>query len=189
MLLVISGPSGVGKTTIGRAVEKAFGGVFSVSLTTRPMTDTDVDGVDYNFVDQTTFDRYRQDGQLLEWAEVFDHCYGTVRDPIEEGLTDGKLMILEIDVHGAIAVKKKMPDCRAFFVLPPDEQTLLDRLRDRRRDGEAEIQRRFSKAKQEIARARSSDVYDHFVVNDDLQETIDESISWVRHQLSTPGQG
>ena len=188
MLLIISGPSGVGKTTISRAVEKAFGGVLSVSLTTRPMTETDIDGVDYDFVDQAIFDQHRQDGKFLEWAEVFDYCYGTLRAPIEEGLADGRLVILEIDVQGAIKVKQEMPDCHAFFILPPDEQTLLDRLRNRRRDGESEIQGRFSKAKQEIARARSSDVYDYFVVNDNLQETIDESISWVRHQRSVLGQ-
>ena len=135
-------------------------------------------------LDQAIFDQHRQGGQFLEWAEVFDYRYGTLRAPIEEGLADGRLVILEIDVQGAIKVKQEMPDCHAFFILPPDEQTLLDRLRNRRRDGESEIQGRFSKAKQEIARARSSDVYGHFVVNDDLQEAIDESISWVRQQLS-----
>jgi guanylate kinase len=185
MLLIISGPSGVGKTTISRAVEKAFGGVLSVSLTTRPMTETDIDGVDYHFVDQVTFDRHRQGGRFLEWAEVFDYCYGTLRAPIKKGLADGKLVILEIDVQGAIKAKQEMPDCHALFILPPDEQTLLDRLRSRRRDDESEIQRRFSKAKQEIARARSSEVYDYFVVNDDLEEAIDESILWVRQQLGT----
>jgi len=187
MLLIISGPSGVGKTTISHAVVEALGGVLSVSITTRPMTETDIDGIDYHFVDQRTFDRYRHNGLLLEWAEVFGHCYGTVRDSVKEGLADSKLVILEIDVQGAIKVKQEMPDCYAFFILPPDEKTLLSRLRGRRRDGESEIQGRFSKAKLEIARARSSDVYDHFVINDDLKEAIDQSILWVREQLGTQG--
>ena len=185
MLLIISGPSGVGKTTISQAVAEALGGVLSVSLTTRPMTDSDVGGVDYHFVNKATFDRYRQDGRLLEWAEVFGHCYGTVRDSVEEGLANSKLVILEIDVQGAIKVKQEMPDCYAFFILPPDEQTLLGRLRDRRRDSEAKIQERLAKAREEIAHANSSAVYRHFVVNDDLQEAIDQSIIWVREQLGT----
>jgi guanylate kinase len=188
MLLVVSGPSGVGKTTICRAIQKGLGGVLSVSVTTRPEAQSDVDGVDYHFVSQSDFDQYRHDGQLLEWAEVYGHLYGTVRDPVEEALANGKLVILEIDVQGAILVKKSIPDCRSIFVLPPDDESLLNRLKSRERDSEVVIQERLDKARQETALARSSCVYDHFVINDDLEVAIDESVSWIRRELAVKGR-
>jgi guanylate kinase len=154
LLLVISGPSGVGKTTITREVERLMDGVFSVSVTTRPMTAADVEGRDYYFVDDTTFDRMRDGGELLEWAEVFGkHRYGTPRKPVEDQLRAGKLMILEIDVQGGMQIKRKCPDAFMIFVLPPSDDELLRRLTGRGRDSEEAINRRFAAAKKEIETA------------------------------------
>ncbi len=172
LLLVLSGPSGVGKTTIARHIEKELGGVFSVSMTTRPKTVKDTEGVDYTFVNREQFERQRGAGEMLEWASVFDHFYGTPRRPVVEALERGELVILEIDVEGAIQVKIRLPDAFAIFIEPPNEQALLDRLRNRKRDDEAVIQRRFAEAKREIDRARSSQVYDRFIVNEDLSEAM-----------------
>ncbi len=180
LLLIISGPSGVGKTTITHEVERRLGGRFSVSLTTRPQTPKDTEGEDYFFVTRDDFERARNGGELLEWAEVFENCYGTPRRPVEEALARGELMILEIDVLGAGEVKAKMPDAETIFVLPPSEATLLKRLRARRREDEATIQRRFARAKDEIALARSSGTYRHFVVNDDLERVVEEAVGIVR---------
>ena len=172
LLLVISGPSGVGKTTIARHVERELGGVFSVSMTTRPKTDKDTEGVDYTFVDPAEFERQRDAGELLEWARVFENYYGTPRRPVIEALERGELIILEIDVEGAVQVKHHLPEAFAIFIEPPNEQALLERLRSRQREDESVIQRRFAKARLEIERARSSNAYDRFIVNDDLSEAM-----------------
>ena len=183
LLLIISGPSGVGKTTITHHVERALGGRFSVSVTTRPKTDKDTEGNDYYFIDRAEFDRRRDLGELLEWAEVFGNCYGTPRQPVEEALAAGDLMLLEIDVAGAIQVKAKLPDAFALFVLPPDEDTLLERLRRRGREDESVIQRRFKKAKDEIAQAQACGAYDAFIVNDKLDDAVKEAVERVHREL------
>lgn len=128
MLLIISGPSGVGKTSITRGVERSIAdSVFSVSATTRPKTDADVEGVDYHFVTDAEFERMRAAREFLESAEVFGRKYGTPRRWVEEQLARGRLVILEIDVQGARQVKGAMPEAFGLFVLPPSEDALLER--------------------------------------------------------------
>lgn len=181
MLLIISGPSGVGKTTITRAVERSIpDGVFSVSATTRQRTPTDVEGVDYHFVSDAEFDRMVAAGEFLEWANVFGKKYGTPRLWVEEQLRRGRLVILEIDVQGAIQVKRAMPQAFGIFVLPPDERVLLERLRNRRREPEDVIQRRFAEAKHEITQARASTAYDEYLVNADLPTAIARAVQIVK---------
>lgn len=189
LLLVISGPSGVGKTTITHEVERIMGGVFSVSVTTRPRTPADVEGRDYYFIDDATFDRMRDSGELLEWAEVFGkHRYGTPRQAVEDHLRAGRLVILEIDVQGGLQIKAKCPEAYMIFVLPPSDEELLRRLRKRGRDDEDAMQRRFAAAKREIATARASHAYDAFIVNDDLTAAVQRACDLVRARLgrSTP---
>ena len=183
LLLIISGPSGVGKTTITHRVRVRLGAVFSVSMTTRPITGEDTDGVDYHFVDEATFKRHRDAGNLLEWAKVFGNYYGTPRRPVEENLAAGRLMILEIDVEGAIQIKKNMPECFALFIEPPTEEALLQRLRRRQREDEQTIRGRFARAKHEIDRARECGAYDAFIVNDDLDTAVDQAVQAVADEL------
>ncbi len=181
LLVIISGPSGVGKTTITRGVERSFAdSVFSVSVTTRAKTDADVEGVDYRFIDDATFDAMIERDELLEWADVFGKKYGTPRAWVEEQLARGRLVILEIDVDGARQVKEKLPDALGVFILPPSEEVLLERLRARKRESEEQIQKRFAEARREIAEAKDSDVYDTFVVNDDLERAMNEAVETVR---------
>lgn len=197
LLLIISGPSGVGKTTITHAIEQEFAGrprdggagaVFSVSATTRPKTAADREGVDYHFVDDAEFDRLVREDAFLEWANVFGKRYGTLRGWVRERLGEGRLVILEIDVQGAINVKRQMPAPHSFgiFVLPPSEEVLLERLRARKREDETAIQRRFAEAKREIATARTCGAYDAFIVNDDLKRAVNEAVGIVRGRLA-PG--
>lgn len=181
LLLIISGPSGVGKTTITRGVERSIAGsVFSVSVTTRAKTAADVEGVDYRFIDDAEFDRMIAADELLEWADVFGKRYGTPRRWVDEQLSRGRLVILEIDVEGAKQVKARMPEAFGLFIMPPSEQTLLERLRSRKREGEDLIQKRFAEATREIAEAKACGVYDKFLVNDDLPRAIDEAIKTVQ---------
>jgi guanylate kinase len=176
LLLVISGPSGAGKTTIARQIEKRLGGAFSVSATTRAQTEADVDGRDYTFMTPEAFEEMVAAGEFLEHAEVFGRDrYGTPRRPVEQLLSDGKLVILEIDVQGGLQVRHAAPDAYMIFVLPPSEEELLRRLRGRRREDEAKIQRRFEEAQREISTAKRSGAYDAFIINDDLERAIGEA--------------
>jgi guanylate kinase len=183
MLLIISGPSGVGKTTITRGVERAIGdSVFSVSATTRAKTAADVEGVDYHFVGDGEFERMKAAGEFLETAGIYGKKYGTPRAWVLEQLKRGRLVILEIDVQGAIQVKTQVPEAFSIFVLPPSEESLLQRLRDRKREDGAAIARRFDAAKHEIATARSCGVYDAFIVNGSLDQAIAQAVEAVRQE-------
>lgn len=180
LLLVISGPSGVGKTTVTRGAEAAVPGAdFSVSVTTRPRTAADRDGVDYTFVSDAEFDRLIAEDALLEHADVFGKRYGTPRSEVESRLAAGHVVILEIDVEGARQIKQRAPGALCVFIMPPSEDTLLQRLRDRKREDEAAIQRRFAEARREIETARACGAYDAFVVNDDLEQTIGRVVDLV----------
>jgi guanylate kinase len=180
MLLIISGPSGVGKTTITRGVERSIAdSVFSVSCTTRPKTAADVEGVDYHFVTDAEFERMKAAGEFLETADIYGKKYGTPRKWVDEQLKRGRLVILEIDVVGAINVKRALPEAYAIFVLPPSEEALIERLRARKREDEGAIARRFASAKKEIEHAKSCGVYDEFLVNERLDDAIGKAVMHV----------
>ncbi len=183
LLLIISGPSGAGKTTIAHEVERALGALPSVSLTTRPRLAKDTPGKHYEFVDRAGFERRRDAGELLGWA-VFGNLYGTPRGPVEQALAAGKLVLLEIDVRGAAQVKAAMPAALGVFILPPSEEALLQRLRSRGRDDEATIARRFAEARREIEDARAGGVYDRYVVNDGLARAVEEVVGLVMGEMA-----
>lgn len=188
MLLVISGPSGVGKTTITRAIERSIpDAVFSVSATTRPRTEADVEGVDYTFHTVDEFQRRAAAGEFLEHAVYAGNHYGTLRQPVDAQLERGRLVILEIDVQGAKQVKEQMPEAFAIFILPPSEETLLTRLRARKRESEQIIQRRYEAARNEIAEARVCGAYNAFIINDTLDDSIADAMRIVtEHRGGTP---
>lgn len=189
LLLIISGPSGVGKTTITRGVERGIGdSVFSVSYTTRAKTEADTEGVDYHFISDERFEELEQENAFLESADVFGKKYGTRKRWVDEQLARGRLVILEIDVLGAQQVKTAMPDAFAMFILPPSEEELLNRLQNRKRESEEQIQKRFAEAKREIAFAKESDVYDTFVINEDVDRAIAEAIEKVAQARIAQGK-
>jgi guanylate kinase len=174
LLVVLSGPSGVGKTSIAHGLLQRFAGVFSVSATTRPCGPGEVDGRDYHFVDEARFQSMIDAGAFLEHAQVFGRSwYGTPREPVEAAMKLGQIAVLDIDVQGAEQVRRARPDMLGIFVLPPSPEDLLARLRRRAREDEATILRRFAQSQQEIARAKSSHTYDSFVVNDDLAACVE----------------
>ncbi len=182
LLVVISGPSGVGKTTIVHRVKDAFNATFSVSATTRPQSSSEINGTDYFFITPDAFHTKVQKNEFLEHAEVFGcHRYGTLREPVEAELSSGNIMLLDIDVQGGMQVRDNMPESVRIFILPPSEQELMRRLEDRGRDDEDSIQRRFHEAKSEIKLAQESGAYEYFIVNDNLELAIAEITSIISH--------
>lgn len=185
LLLVVSGPSGVGKTTIVHRMQQRLGGRFSVSATTRPRSNEEQDGKDYYFVTTTEFDRMQRGGEFLEWAEVFGrHAYGTPRRPVETALERGELIILDIDVQGARQVRQAMPEAFMIFILPPGEDELMRRLQARGRDDQDAIDRRFAEAQHEIRQATEVRLYDAFVINNDLERAVEETCELVAARRS-----
>lgn len=174
LLVVICGPSGVGKTSIVREVKQRVDGIFSVSATTRARTAQDEEGVDYHFVSEHDFQGMIDRDEFLEHAQVFGRdWYGTPRPPIDRALADGNVVFLDIDVQGALQVHERCPEALLIFIMPPSEEALLARLRARGRDDEAAIQRRFAEAQREMSRSRESGAFDEFVVNSDLTAAQD----------------
>jgi len=185
LLVVISGPSGVGKTTIVHRVRDAVDAIFSVSATTRPRSDSEKEGEDYYFVSIDQFENMLQSGAFLENAEVFGrHRYGTPKEPVEAALAAGQVMLLDIDVQGGIQVRRNMPGALMIFILPPSDEELHRRLQDRGRDDAEAIDRRYNEAKREIRLARQSGAYDHFIVNDDLDLAVREATAIIRQARS-----
>lgn len=165
---MIAGPSGVGKGTVVREVLRRLpdGPMLSVSATTRPPRDGEVDGTDYYFVDDAGFDRMVADGEMLEWAEVFHgHRYGTPKGAVDLHRNAGRDVVLEIDVEGARWVRDRVPDAVMILLVPPSRDELERRLRSRGTEDDAGIAERLAKADWELAQAA---LFDHEVVNDDL---------------------
>lgn len=174
-IVVISGPSGVGKSTICRkVVEQMKDVVLSVSVTTRPRTDSEKDGYDYWFISEEEFQRRIKNDMFIEHAGVFGNSYGTPKDKVEELLKNGKTAILEIDVQGGKAVKDIYPNAVMIFILAPTQKHLAERLNDRARDDSLTNEKRLDGASVEIAAAWQH--YEHMVINDDLQQAVKEVI-------------
>lgn len=174
-LVVISGPSGAGKTSICQALlEQLPDAVWSVSATTRPRRAGEVDGESYEFLSDERFDARLAEGAFLEWAAYVGHRYGTPRRPIEQWLSEGRIVVMEIDVQGGMQVARRMPASVRIFVMPPDRESLRARLEGRKTEAKEQLHRRLAKADGEIATARDSGAYQHFVVNDVLDDTVEE---------------
>ena len=172
-LIVLSGPSGVGKSTAIRAMtERKQDFFFSVSATTRPMRPGERDGVDYYFMDRSQFMEQIRDGQLLEWAEYVGACYGTPAAPLRRALAEGQDALLDIDVQGGMQVKASEPGAVLIFLAPPDMDELERRLRGRGDTPPDVIAQRLEQARWECTQADA--YYDYVVVNDEISRAVDE---------------
>lgn len=169
-LFVVAAPSGAGKTTLVKALVARNPDLkFSISYTTRQKRRTEIDGVDYLFIDVDSFEQKRAEGELLEYAEVFDNYYATSRSQVEKLLAEGHNVLLEIDWQGARQVRTAMPECITIFILPPSLEELERRLRDRRTDSPEVIDRRLRDAVSDMSHW---DEFDYVIINDKLEQAV-----------------
>ena len=172
VLVVVSAPSGTGKSTVLHALMQRRPNLrFSVSATTRSPRAGETEGVDYYFVSRDTFSRMVREDAFLEYAEYVENCYGTPRAPVEALLRQGCDVYLDIDVQGAMQVREKCPDALLIFLLPPSEAELERRLTGRGQDAPEVIRRRLDQAKRELSQ---KDGFQYQVVNDDLERAVRE---------------
>ena len=174
LMLILSSPSGAGKTTLTRMLlqKQDLDLTLSISLTTRKRRSSEADGIHYHFIDHAEFERRRDAGELLEYAEVHGNFYGTPRAPVEAILAAGRDVLFDIDYQGARQVREKIPqDVVTVFILPPSMHELRARLERRAEDSSDTIQKRLDNARHEIGRWAD---YDFVLVNDDIQTTFDD---------------
>jgi len=187
LLIVLVGPSGVGKSTIARSLAEQMHLKYIASATTRKETTKDKEGKKYQFVDQETFFKKLEGGEFLEYAHVWDEYYGTPKHPTLDYLAKGDDVLLEIDVQGALQVRFQYPDALMIFIMPPDQESLLKRLRERDRDTEDALQKRFRGAKREIWMAKGSRAFDDMVINDSVDRAVEEISRLIRQKKSPVG--
>ena len=171
-LVVLSGPSGAGKNSVMNAVFPTIPNLkYSISVTTRPPREGEVDGVNYFFRTEEEFDRLIAENQLLEWATFVGHRYGTPKNFVNEQIMNGSSVIMDIDIQGAAQIRKKMPEAVFVFLLPPTWDELRQRLVLRASDSEDVISQRLAKSQEEIGHIVE---YDYFIINDDLAKAAEQ---------------
>ncbi|MBV6623118.1 MAG: guanylate kinase [Rivularia sp. (in: Bacteria)] len=171
-LIVLTGPSGVGKGTLMRLLLSRHPELnYSISATTRPPRPGEVDGKDYYFISRSKFGQLIEEGEFLEWAEFAGNLYGTPRKPVIDLMESGKSILLEIELEGARQIRAAFPELLSIFILPPSFQELEKRIRGRKKDSEDAISRRLKRAKEEINAASEFHLQ---IVNDDLETTISD---------------
>jgi guanylate kinase len=184
LLIVLCGPSGVGKSTISRQLEAKVNLAYAVSATTRPRKPNEEQGKRYDHISRDEFFRRLDEDAFLEYAQVYDDYYGTPKHPTLDHIAAGKDVLLEIDFQGAMQVRYAYPQSLLIFILPPDEPTLMRRLTDRGRDSADDINKRFRNAKREIHMAKGSHAFDYMIINDSLDRAVEEIVKIIRHKRS-----
>ena len=177
VIIAVSAPSGTGKTTIVKKILSDFPElVFSVSATTRKKREYETEGIDYFFIPEEEFKAKIEKGEFIEWEKFYDYYYGTYKSYIEENISNGKSVIIEIDVKGALQLKKLYPDSVLIFIYPPSFDELVRRLTNRQTENETDLKKRIERAKMELS---LKDKFDYFIENDDLEKAISETESLI----------
>jgi guanylate kinase len=177
-LIVVSAPSGAGKTTLCREARLLLEDLaYSVSYTTRPPRPAEIAGTDFHFVTEAEFVRRRAAGEFAEWATVHGNLYGTHADTLDAALDQGLDILLDIDTQGAQQLRRRYPEAVLIFIMPPSLAELEQRLRERRSDAESEIRRRLTRAREEIAQYRT---YGYLIENRDLKDAVMQLVSIIQ---------
>ena len=185
-LIVISAPSGTGKTTVvKKLLEESANLVASVSYTTRKMRENEKEGLDYFFVGEKTFANMIENDDFLEHATVFGNFYGTEKKSVSQNLEKGINVILEIDWQGAQQIKNRMPSCVMIFLIPPSKEVLFSRLKNRGTDSNQEIENRFNQAVEDLEQSNN---FDHVLVNDQLDRVVDEIADYIKGESNKINQ-
>jgi len=178
LILVISAPSGAGKTTLcKRLLQSSSSFISSVSFTTRRSRKNEIEGVDYYFVSQKEFQKMIEKRRFVEWTEVHGRLYGTSIKLLDQAIKEEKDVLLEVDVKGGAEIKKNYPQAVLIFLLPPSWQELEKRLANRRTEDEEKVARRIKQAKREIEYAPH---YDYFIVNDDINRALEDLLAIIQ---------
>lgn len=180
-LFVVSAPSGSGKTTIVRNTLKEIPNLeFSVSATTRKQRENEKEGIDYFFISEVEFERKIKNNEFIEWEQFYDYYYGTVKSHIDEKINKGNSVVLEVDVKGALSIKKAYPDSVLIFIMPPSIEVLKSRLIKRNTESEEDLVKRFERAEMELG---YKDKFDYIVINEDLVYAKKRVLEIVKNEI------
>ena len=177
-IIVVSAPSGAGKTTIVKQILKKYPEiVFSVSATTRPKRDVETEGVEYYFIPEKEFVNKIENNAFVEWEKFYDYYYGTFKKTIENSINENKTILLELDVKGSLSLKKIYPEAHLIYIMPPSYEELIKRLKDRQTESSEDFKKRVERAKMELS---LKDQFDYIIENKDLEKAINETSDLIR---------
>jgi guanylate kinase len=177
-IIVVSAPSGAGKTTIVKEILKEFPEIiFSVSATTRKKRETESDGIDYFFISEEKFKEHITNNDFVEWEKFYDYYYGTFKSFIDSNIENGKSVLLELDVKGALSIKNIYPESSLIYILPPSLDELVDRLVKRKTENEDDLKKRIKRAEMELSLKNK---FDYLVINKELDIAIDQAKSLIK---------
>lgn len=177
-IIAVSAPSGAGKTTIVKQILKQYPEiVFSVSATTRPKRVVETDGVEYYFITENEFVEKIENDEFIEWEKFYDYYYGTFKKTVDNCVIERKTILLELDVKGALALKKIYPEVHLIYIMPPSYEELIKRLKGRQTENSEDFKKRVERAKMEL---RLKDQFDYLIENKDLEKAIKETSDLIR---------
>lgn len=181
-IIAISSPSGGGKTSVVKQILKDFPQIiFSVSATTRPKRSNEVNGVDYFFVDEREFELKIKNDEFIEWERFYDYYYGTLKSFVDDNINNGKSVLFEVDVKGALSLKKIYPESTLIFIDPPTYEELVKRLKNRKTESPEDLQKRIDRAKMELSYKNK---FDYIFVNDELNKVYKSVKSLIKEIIN-----
>jgi len=177
-IIVVAAPSGSGKTTIVKRILNKFPAIiFSISATTRKKRDNETDGVEYFFITEDEFKQKIKNNEFAEWERFYDYYYGTPKSFVDEIIRLKKTVLLELDVNGALSIKKNYPNAHLIYIVPPSKEELIKRLTARNTESEEDLKKRIERAKMELS---LKDEFDYLIPNDDLEKAVHEAESLIK---------